>query len=72
MKPFKGIIRDWYKVTDKVTGVCVWHATHDNGIVDGERIYTSDIVSITHREGWSFSILETKNSWYALLGDISQ
>lgn len=75
MKPFKGVIKDWYRDGDVVCGVCAYHveaepmsahAVLHNGVVVGERMHTSRIVScMSSSNGWT--LLETRNSFYILI-----
>lgn len=73
-KPFKGVIRDWSCIEGVVRGICVWHAdsvpmsAHAalfDEIVAGERMRTSKVVNILDFD--TFSILQTKNSYYVLI-----
>ena len=68
MKPFKGVISGWRKEHGRVHGVCVWHATYDNGITQDETMYTSLVVRMT--ETFGVTVLETENSIYVLINEV--
>jgi len=73
-KPFKGVIRDWWRDGGVVSGICVWHADavpisahavlHEE-IVAGEAMHTSWVVNILDFD--TFSILQTRRSYYVLI-----
>lgn len=74
MKPFKGVIKDWYRDCGAVSGVCAYrveaepmsaHAVLHNGIVVGERMHTSYVVKLLDFD--TFAVLETRNSYYILI-----
>jgi hypothetical protein len=74
MKPFKGVIREWYRDGDVICGICEYHpdaevltarAMLDNGLVQGYPMHTSKVIKVEERE--SFAICETKNSFYVLV-----
>jgi hypothetical protein len=74
MKPFKGIISQWYRDGDVICGICEYHpdaevltvkAMFDNGLVQGYQMHTSKVINVEERE--SFAICETKNSFYVLV-----
>lgn len=76
MKPFKGVISDWVRDGDVIVGTCQYHPEMEteltpnaimfDGIVKGHRMHTSRVEKIEYRG--SFSLLETKNSFYILTG----
>ena len=85
MKPFQGIIGDWRKTPlgpehglgFRIEGTCLRHedrpaadahrAMLRTTIKEGYTIYTSYAVKLDDMDG--FSILETRNSRYILLGN---
>jgi hypothetical protein len=74
MKPFKGVIREWYRDGDVICGICEYHpdaevltarAVIGDGIVQGYPMHTSRVIGVEQRG--SFAICETKNSFYVLI-----
>jgi hypothetical protein len=72
-KPFRGVIKNWYRDGDVVVGDCEYHrdqeplsaaAILNNGIVQNHGMHTSRVM-IMHEFG-AFTLCETKNSYYVL------
>lgn len=74
MKPFSGVLRSWMYETDTkcIMARIVWHVRHNPALSDefqpDHRIRTSKMVSMVPWEGSNFTLLETENSFYVLLG----
>ena len=75
IKPFKGVISEWYRDGDVICGRCEYHTDmqervttdavlHDL-IVRGCDMHTSQIERLDHRG--TFVLCETKNSYYVLV-----
>lgn len=73
-KPFKGVIRQWYRDGDVICGICEYHKDSEalsasamlrNAVVPDYGVHTSRVENIEDRG--SFSICETKNSIYILI-----
>lgn len=75
MKPFKGVLRDWYRDGGVVIGSCAYHQDMRDGldtdallndrIVRDLPMHTSEVLSIDDRG--TYSICETRNSVYVLI-----
>lgn len=74
MKPFAGVLRSWMfdSGVKHITGRIVWHVKHNPALSDefapDHRLRTSPVVRMEPREGSNFTICETENSFYVLLG----
>lgn len=73
MKPFMGVLRSWScdPSTKGVLARIVWHQSHDivtTEFAPDHRIRTSRVVSMVPWEGSNFTLCETENSFYVLLG----
>lgn len=78
MKTLKGVIKDWIRINGRVEGIAVWHADgvtleralaspRPGAIANGHEMYTSPVVRTAFSCG-GFEVIETKNSFYVLLG----
>lgn len=78
MKPLKGIITDWKRENGRIEGKALWHADgttlaeafaspNPGTIANGYGIFTSPLIAFVAHIG-NFSVAETRNSFYILLG----
>ena len=78
MKTFKGVISNWKRVGGRIEGTAMWHregldigravaAPNPGVIANGHGMYTSELLGTVFKSG-DFEIVETRNSYYLLLG----
>jgi hypothetical protein len=71
MKPFRGVIQNWYRFSGGIRGHVVWDGRHNHQTGEyapGHRIQTSTVIRLKATKDSDFTMLETANSYYALLG----
>jgi hypothetical protein len=72
MKEFAGVIKDWSHQPNGIKGKIVWHLRHNPSTTEfapGHRLMTSKVVKADAFIKSNFTIVETENSFYVLLGD---